>query len=366
MTSMRTGILLLCAQPCAALSFVAGGPQYMYSARKFDGQRYTVRVVPPAPGSSEPPLLLIPPVGVGIDHQFFGKLQDVWAARGGGAMHAPDLLGTGATAPKPRKFYAPEVWAQQLDAYLRETFDEPAILVVQGGLLPCALEMWRLGGRETIAGMSLMSPPPFRFVAEDADAGDWNPSSRAPPRKRASRRNQRIAWALSVSPFGNYLFRRLRAKNGERIRSFTKNSLFAGDVDDRWVKQCVESASDARGRFATLSYLCGTIPAGGSWRDDRANLLDSLDVPVQIIRGDFKPAGGVDPVSRTEVALKRLRRPVDSYVVAGARACLPWEQPESCAACLGAFLDKAPIDAEGITRVEPPAQNWWGSGSYFQ
>ena len=32
-----------------------------------------------------PPLLLIPPVGVGIDRQFYARLQDAWA---GGDTHA--------------------------------------------------------------------------------------------------------------------------------------------------------------------------------------------------------------------------------------------------------------------------------------
>ena len=53
-----------------------------------------------------PPLLLIPPVGVGIDRQFYARLQDAWA---GGDTRA-DLLGTG-DATEPRRFYKPEVWA---------------------------------------------------------------------------------------------------------------------------------------------------------------------------------------------------------------------------------------------------------------
>ena len=64
---------------------------------------------------------------------------------------------------------------------------------------------------------------------------------------RAPRRIQRIAWAVSCSPVGNLFFRRLRGKQGERIRSFTDKNLFAGESDDAWVKQCYESARDSRG-----------------------------------------------------------------------------------------------------------------------
>ena len=136
---------------------------------------------------------------------------------------------------------------------------------------------------------------------------------------RAPRRIQRLAWAVSSSPVGNLFFRRLRGKQGERIRSFTDKNLFAGASDDAWVKQCYESARDSRGRFATLSYLCGTIPAGGAWRDERGGLLADLTVPTSIIRGDF--AGARDPVQRTREALERLPFPAGGYIVRDARAC---------------------------------------------
>ena len=114
-----------------------------------------------------PPLLLIPPVGVGIDRQFYARFQDVWD---GGDTHAPDLLGTGDAKPKPRRFYKPEVWAGQLDAYVREVIGEPCVLVSQGGLLPVALEMWRLGGTDTVRGVACLSPPPLSFVASEGAA----------------------------------------------------------------------------------------------------------------------------------------------------------------------------------------------------
>ena len=337
-----------------------------------------------------PPLVLIPPVGVGIDRRFFSRLQDCW--QGGAATHAPDLLGIGSATPKPRRFYAPEVWAGQLDDYIR-SLGEPCVLVSQGGQLPCALETWRLGGAETIKGLALLSPPPLSFVTDDEGAA---PDRTAPPRRRAKRRAARVAWALSASPVGNAsrrarkssvwscsrrgydadrprgkplhavatndavrrFFRRLRGANGARIKSFTERSLFAGEVDDRWVRQCVDSARDARGRFATLSYLCGTIPAGGVWRDDRGPLLADLDVPTTVVRGDFP--GARDPVARTRDALAGLPAPAGGYVVDGARACLPWEQPERCAAAVGDFVARqfggaAVTLPEGVAVVEAEA-----------
>ena len=57
---------------------------------KYGRETYGARVTRGA--ADLPPLLLIPPVGVGIDRQFYARLQDVWD---GGDTHAPDLLGTG-------------------------------------------------------------------------------------------------------------------------------------------------------------------------------------------------------------------------------------------------------------------------------
>ena len=366
----RLLLATLCASALFATRALSTGARTVMST--FDGQSYATTVTDGSDASS-PPLVLLPPVGVGIDRVFYRRFQE---ALPGIATHAPDLLGTGTAFPKPRRFYGPEVWARQVDAYVREQVGGPCVLVVQGGLLPCALEMWRLGGKETIAGLSLLSPPPLKFVCGDADVPyssarlerSWPVDAASgavayappgPPVRRASRKIQRLAWAASASPVGNAFFRRLRGKKGERIREFTAKNLFADaeKVDDEWVAQCFDSARDARGRFATLSYLCGTIPAGGSWRDDRGALLDTLAVPTQIVRGNFM--GAFDPWERTRAALSRLPFPADSFVVPDARACLPYEQPEKTAACLRHFLDSyAPASdgaaPDGVALVPAP------------
>ena len=141
----------------------------------FGRERYGVSVQAAAAGAPTgkppPPLLLIPPVGVGIDRKFYDRLQVQWAALGApAAMHSIDLLGTGSATPKPARFYSPEVWAEQVDAYIREELKEPCVLVVQGGLLPSALEVWRRSGAKAIAGVSVLSPPPLSFfTTQEAD-----------------------------------------------------------------------------------------------------------------------------------------------------------------------------------------------------
>ena len=98
-------------------------------------------------------------MGVGIDRNFFNRLHDEWKDLGAPAeMHAPDLLGTGSSSPKPRRFYSPEVWAEQLESYILEEVGVPCVLVVQGGLFPVALELWRRQGRAAVAGLRVAVP----------------------------------------------------------------------------------------------------------------------------------------------------------------------------------------------------------------
>ena len=53
-------------------------------------------------------------------------------------------------------------------------------------------------------------------------------------------------------------------------------------MDDEWLDNCLAGAADSRGRYATFSYLAGSIPAGGAWRDERGDLFDAMDVPLQV------------------------------------------------------------------------------------
>ena len=165
------------------------------------------------------------------------------------------------------------------------------MLVVQGGLLPSALEVWRRSGAKAIAGISVLSPPSLSFfttqeesewrqlnppataaptrvrkrdvlrralrlrrrddAADAADAAAAAPSAPSAPRA-PTRRIQRLVWAVACTPVGNLFFRRLRggAPPGVRIREFTEQSLFANkaDVDDEWLANCLAGAADSRGR----------------------------------------------------------------------------------------------------------------------
>ena len=295
-----------------------------------DGKGYVSSVLPAGPNASPdtPPLLLVPPIGVGITRTFFNRFMREWVEVGAPCeVHAPDLLGCGANWPRwPRKFYAPDDWAEQLDEYVRQNIARPVVVCTQGGLAPVALEMWRLrrgeeGGLDTtIAGVSFISPPLWQV---------------GPPAPAKSRRLQRAFWLLAQSSVGGFFYRYLRGKDGERIRNFSERNLFseAAAVDDEWVENCVAGAAQTRSRHAVYSYLCGTLP-GGAWRDDRSHLLRDLAVPAQVLRGDSVP----DAAERLEVQKALVPMASCCAVVPNSRAVLPWEAAPDTAKLVAEFL----------------------------
>ena len=314
-----------------------------------------------------PPVVMVPPVGVGIDRKFYDKLLDEWERLGLPVeLHALDLLGCGSSRPLPRKFYTPEVWAEQVLEYVQTSVGRPVVLMVQSGMAPIALETWRMGGgRPTIAGVIFMSPPPFQFFATRtaAIAADYDEQQLAlilPPR---TRRRQRLFWLLAQSSVGGFAFRYLRGKRGKRIREFSEANLFArtATVDEKWVEQCLAAAKPTRTRHATFSYLCGTIPDGGCWRDDRSELLDSLDVPCQVIRGDNVP----DAAERLRAASELLTMLSCCAVVKGARSVLPYEAPRATAELVARFM--ATNFDDGGTRLSDAVKGrLWGGGKLVQ
>lgn len=228
-----------------ALAALMPTPDWRTERIKFDGQFYSSRWQRASATSGSglcPPLLCIPPVGVGITRDFYAPLQREWAALGAPCdLHAPELIGCGDASPKPRRFYSPQDWAGQLLDYHALKIGRPCILVVQGGLLPVGLEMWFEGGNAVVAGASLCSPPPLRFISPEPAAepnvrGRFRGTGTA--KRSPGRLKQRLAWALGSTPAGNAFFRYLRAGAGlPRVRSFSERNLFAdaSHVDDEWM-----------------------------------------------------------------------------------------------------------------------------------
>ena len=93
-------------------------------------------------GASAPPLVLLPPIGVGIDRTFCGRFLEAWRELAPGpAVHVIDPIGLGDSSPKPKMKRpwggwdepprTPTEWAEQVLAYVSDEVGEPCVLAGQ-------------------------------------------------------------------------------------------------------------------------------------------------------------------------------------------------------------------------------------------
>lgn len=253
---------------------------------------YSAAVVP-ATKMKMPPLVLLPPIGVGIDRTFCGRFLEAWAQlQPGPALHAIDVVGVGDSQPKPkmkRPFggwleppRTPTEWAEQTLAYIEDHIGEPCIVAGQSNLCTVALEAAdRSGSTGLVKGLVLIGPPAVEALSIDKPA-------------------DRIAkvWKLVGSPLGAALFRFARRK--AFLESFSKKNLFAdpAQVDETYLEICAAGAADASSRHAVFSFVAGT------WRQNYRPLLERVDMPVLVVSGrDVGSGSGVGngPTKAVEV-----------------------------------------------------------------
>ena len=243
----------------------------------FRGTTYSAAVVA-GTDATLPPLVLLPPIGVGIDRTFCSRFLDSWAALAPGPeLHAIDVVGVGDSSPKPkmkRPFggwveppRTPTEWAEQTLAYVKEEVGAPCVIVGQSNLCAVALEAARLDP-QSVLSIVLIGPPAVEALSIDK-----------PPEKIAK------VWQLVGTPVGAALFRFARRR--AFLASFSKKNLFAdpSKVDDAYLDTCVAGAADASSRHAVFSFVAGT------WRQDYTPLLSTLTLPTLIISGRDVGAG---------------------------------------------------------------------------
>ena len=140
------------------------------------------------------PLLLIHPIGVGLSRQFWQRFCREWYDKNHqNYIYNPDLLGCGES-DMPALAHTPINWAKQLQYFLQTVVKKPVILVVQGALLPVAIELVKLE-QDLIAGLVLSDP-----------------TSRPVITKNAPKWQQKLLWSIFTSPIGNAFFRYARTR----------------------------------------------------------------------------------------------------------------------------------------------------------
>ena len=247
----------------------------------YKASTYSACVVPSsAPGL--PPLVLLPPIGVGIDRTFCGRLIDEWASQESvPALHAVDVIGMGDSAPKPKMARTltggweqpprvPKEWAEQVVAYITDELGEPAVVVGQSNLCTVALEAAAMSPN-AVCGVVLIGPPAIGALSIDKPA-----------------ESIRKIWRICGTPIGAALYRFARRK--PFLASFSKKNLFAdpSQVDDAYLDICSNGARDADTRHAVFSFVAGT------WRQDYRKLLASLETPTLIVSGRDVGAAAAD------------------------------------------------------------------------
>lgn len=212
--------------------------------------------------SSATPLLLVHPIGVGLSAKFWDRFCRFWVESGKDRpIYAPDLLGCGQSA-MPHVTYLPEDWANQLAFFIKEVIGQPVIVVVQGALLPVALELVHYYP-EQVNGLVFSGPPAWPLMIEDT--ADWL---------------QRIRWNLFDSPLGWGFY--VYACQEGFLRQFSIDQLFARaeDVDREWLETLRQGCQSFESRHAVYAFL------SGFWRRDYRNIMAAIAQPVLVLMGD--------------------------------------------------------------------------------
>ena len=228
------------------------------------------------------PLLLIHPIGVGLAGKFWQPFIAHYQER---PLYVPDLLGCGKS-DLPGRPYSPRDWAEQLHCFISDVIQQPVIIVVQGALLPVALELMADATMaESVVGAALSGPPAWRLIT--APTANWR---------------QRLNWLLFASPLGWGFYQYARTQ--KFLKSFSERQLFdqAADVTDDWLTMLNQGSRDMATRHAVFSFLAGF------WRQDYGNAIATIQQPILVIMG--KTASTIDRTAQNTTAQERL----DNYV----------------------------------------------------
>lgn len=279
-------------------------------------QNYTCAYGAHNTGSEATPLLLIHPIGVGLGRKFWQPFIDQWQGR---SLYVPDLLGCG-DSDLPHRPYSPRDWAEQLHYFISEVIQRPVIVVVQGALLPVALELMAdKTMTQWIAGAVLSGPPAWRLMTEPT------------PKWR-----QQLNWSLFASPLGWGFYQYARTQ--KFLKSFSERQLFdqAEDVTDDWLAMLKDGSQEMDTRYAVFSFLAGF------WRQDYGDAIASIQQPILVIMG--KTASTIDRTAQDTTAAERLNNYTSHFphakgVFIPGRNVLPYESTAEFIQVLTPFVN---------------------------
>ncbi|MBH8553613.1 alpha/beta hydrolase [Nostocaceae cyanobacterium CENA357] len=263
------------------------------------------------------PLLLIHPIGVGLSRQFWQRFCGKWYSTGyRNPIYNPDLLGCGES-DMPSVAYTPQDWAEQLHYFLQSVVQKPVIVVVQGALLPVAIELVQKE-LNLIAGLILAGPPAWPVITKKSP--EWQ---------------QKLIWNILDSPFGNAFYR--YARTSKFLRSFSTRQLFGSEdaVDAEWLNTLVLGAENTTSRYAVFSFLAGF------WRQNYAKNLTVIKQPTLVVVGET--ASSISKEGKQETPDERLVDylaclPQGRGIKLPGRNVLPYESTVEFVAAIAPFI----------------------------
>jgi pimeloyl-ACP methyl ester carboxylesterase len=263
------------------------------------------------------PLLLIHPIGVGLSRRFWHRFCHAWYQSGcTNPIYNPDLLGCGESE-MPHVAYTPADWAAQLQHFLQTVIQKPVTLVVQGALLPIALELVQLQTQSNLIQKLVLASPPAMALMTQA----------------TGTRKQKLTWNLLDSPLGAAFY--LYARRPQFLSSFSTRQLFANteQVDREWLDLLALGAANPASRHAVFSFLAGF------WRQNYRDAIAAITQPTSVVMGDRASSISKNkqdtPEQRLADYLKCLSE--GKGVKIAGRNVLPYESTSEFTATLAAF-----------------------------
>jgi pimeloyl-ACP methyl ester carboxylesterase len=290
------------------------------STQFYTWQNYRCAYEVHQPNNSTPegiPLLLIHPIGVGLSRKFWQRFCREWYQTGHrNLIYNPDLLGCGES-DMPHVAYTPNDWAEQLHQFLQTVVQKPVIVLVQGALLPIAIKLVQKEPK-LIHSLILAGPPAWAIITKQSPA--WQ---------------QKLAWNLFDSPFGNAFYR--YARTPKFLRSFSTRQLFAsGDsVDSEWLNTLVAGAKNTANRYAVFSFL------SGFWRQDYSSDIAAINQPTLVVIGE--EASSISREGKAETPDERLADYLACLqqgrgIKLAGRNVLPYESTTEFVSAIASFI----------------------------
>lgn len=278
------------------------------------------------PCDASPALLLIHPIGVGLSRHFWQPFIQQWTASAAQKIYNLDLLGCG-DSDMPQRAYYPQDWAKQVAHFIENVAQAPVVLVVQGALLPVAVEIMGLPVSKQVEGLILSGPPAWPLMT--TPTAEWK---------------KKLAWSLFDSPFGNAFYR--YARREQFLKSFSERQLFARaeDVTDEWLAMLQAGSRDMNSRYAVFSFLAGF------WRQDYTSAIQAIQQPTLIVMGEEASTIDRSAAKQAEGASfsnadKRVQDYLDNWpnaedISISGRNVLPYESVEEFTKSVKLFIEQ--------------------------